>query len=412
MLNILNKIVGFHGTQYFGKDVYRLGGGQTGGSVVSTVPASVANAAGQFGVQAANEASNDATQAIGSAIQATNAQFQLATSDLQPATQEGVQALDQLNSYIGLTPYNPSAPTAPTAPTLQSLEAGITQQDVDSYITENSTPNFNSKGQFFGNYDYQGIGAGTNAESLPGVGIDTNSGDTGAGALDASLSTFENNAGLSSAITTGLAQQELNNPNSDANLTYGIENTAYQGEETNYQQANALYNQYTAQGPLTANEVQNNITNEPGYQAQLQQGTQAIDSDASAKGYLGSGQMLKELQEFGQNTLSQFYGNTLTQLSSLAGAGQQAATSQASLATSEGNSLSNLLNSLGQDQANAALSAGNSLSQAAILGGTQYQTLGQSSSSSGLAGIGSILGSLGGVSSTGSTTGILGALGL
>jgi hypothetical protein len=364
--------------------------GTTGGSVVSSVPASVASAAGQYGVNAANEASSLAAQSIGAAIQATNAQYQTATAALQPYTQEGVQALDKLNSYIGLSAYDPgAAPTAPTAPTLASLAAGISKSDINSYIQSNSTANFNSSGQFFGNYAYTGAGA----DSLYSGLIDPNSGDTGAGLHATSLANLESNTDLQNAVRNSLAQDQLNDPNSYANLLYGIQKTAYDTNSTQWQYANTLKQQYDASGPMTANDITNTITNQPGYQSQLNQGIGAINSDAAAKGYLGSGMMLKELNQFGQNTLSQYYGNTLSQLASLAGAGQQAATSTASLATSTGNSLSALLTSLGQDQANAALSAGNSQSQAAILAGTQYSTVGGSSSSS-LSGIGSILGSL------------------
>jgi hypothetical protein len=364
--------------------------GTTGGSVVSSVPASVATAAGQYGVNAANEASSLAAQSIGAAIQATNAQYQTATAALQPYTQEGVQALDKLNSYIGLSAYDPgAAPTAPTAPTLASLAAGISQSDINSYIQSNSTANFNSSGQFFGNYAYTGAGA----DSLYSGLIDPNSGDTGAGLHATSLANLESNTDLQNAVRNSLAQDQLNDPNSYANLLYGIQKTAYDTNSTQWQYADTLKQQYDASGPMTANDITNTITNQPGYQSQLSQGIGAINSDAAAKGYLGSGMMLKELNQFGQNTLSQYYGNTLSQLASLAGAGQQAATSTAATATSTGNSLSALLTSLGQDQANAALSAGNSQSQAAILAGTQYSTVGGSSSSS-LSGIGSILGSL------------------
>jgi len=366
-----------------------LGGGTTGGQIVQSTSGQAAAAAGQAGVQAANEASSLAAQSIGAAIQQTNAQYATATAALNPSTEEGIQALDKLNSYIGLTPYNPGqAPTAPTAPTLASLESGISSSDINNYIQQNSSANMNSSGSSFGYMTYTGVGGAGS-----GVGTDGTAGDSGNGQYVSTMSQLESNPNIQSAVRQNLAQQQLSDPNSYANLLYGIDNTAYQQQNTLYGQAEGLYNQYTASGPMTAAQVQNSIQNQPGYAAQIQQGTQAINSDAAAKGYLGSGQMLKELDQFGQNTMSQFYGNTLSQLASLAGAGQQSATSQAGLASSNANALSSLFTTLGQDQGNAALSAGNSLEQALITGGQQYTEMG-GSSSSGASGIGSLLGGI------------------
>lgn len=374
---------------------YNLGSTQTGGSVVAEVSPSASAAAGNAGVAAANEASSLAAQSIGAAISATNSQYQTAVQTLQPYTQEGVQALDKLNSYIGLDPYNPgTAPVAPTAPTLQSLEAGVSSTDINNYITQNSTANMNSKGQQFGYDTYSGV-AGTNS----GIGTDSTAGDTGEGQLVGTLGQLEGNQTIQDAVRQNLAQQELNNPDSYQNLLYGIQNTAYQTDSSQYNYAEGLYQSGTAAGPMTSSQVENSITNLPGYQAQLQQGTSAINADAASKGYLGSGMMLKELDQFGQNTMSQFYGNTLSQLASLAGAGQNAANSTATAATNEGNALSSLFTTLGTDQGNAALSAGNSLAQSLIAGGTTYQTVGQSSTSN-TAGIGSLIGSLGSLASS------------
>lgn len=354
--------------------------GTSGGTVVSQVSPSASLQAGQDEVNAANEASQDAAQSIGAAINSINAQYQTATAALQPAQQVGVQALDKLNQYLQLNPYNPgSAPVAPTAPTLASEEAGISHQDLLNYVTQNSTLGTSSQGGV-GNMHYTGIGSGNEGS---GAGSDyTYDGP------QAFIDSFGDQ------IKQSLATDELNNPNSESNLVYGVDQQAYQTQMNQYTPAENYYQQYSAEGPLSSTQIANNIENLPGYQAQLQQGTQEINADAAAKGYLGSGQMLKELDQFGQNTFSQFYGNTLSQLAGLAGAGQSAATSLASEATNQGNSLANLFTTLGNDQGNAALAAGSAEAQALTAANTSYGIVPGSQSSSNsvnLSGIGSLI---------------------
>jgi len=57
------------------------------------------------------------------------------------------------------------------------------------------------------------------------------------------------------------------------------------------------------------------VTGTPGYQFALQQGTQAIDRSAAAKGMLNSGNVLQELQKYGSGLASQEYGNQANLLS-------------------------------------------------------------------------------------------------
>lgn len=59
----------------------------------------------------------------------------------------------------------------------------------------------------------------------------------------------------------------------------------------------------------------------PGYQFQMDQGTDAITRQAAANGFLGSGNLGAELEKYGQGLASSFYDKRLSLLSSLAGAG-------------------------------------------------------------------------------------------
>lgn len=381
------------------------GGSQsTSDAVIQQTRPGVALAAGQIGANAALVAGQQAQAGIGAAINSINNQYTAAAATLAPATQEGVQALDQLNQYLQLSPYDPGKePTAPTAPTLASEAAQITSNQVNQYVYQNMNEVANTSGKYFGNYLYTGVGSqgngpvvANNKGANSGWGGDF-SGDVITGN---NFGKITNNPTISGDIKNQLAQEQLNNPNSLDNLVYKSDSSSFNTQDQQWQYANKLNQQYTAQGPLSANDISNKITNLPGYQTQLNQGTAAINQDAAAKGLLGSGAMLKELNTFGQNTLSQFYGNTLSQLASLAGAGQTAAQSLAASQQQQGGALASLLSSFGNAGANSSLAAGNSLSQSLIAANQMFSTMQTGSSSSqgnAVGGIASLVGAFGGL---------------
>lgn len=76
----------------------------------------------------------------------------------------------------------------------------------------------------------------------------------------------------------------------------------------------------------------NNYLGSTGYNFQLDQGNNAVNSSASAKGLLQSGGTAKALQERGQNLASTTFGNYIGQLAGLAGTAQnQAALGQTAI---------------------------------------------------------------------------------
>jgi len=126
---------------------------------------------------------------------------------------------------------------------------------------------------------------------------------------------------------------------------------------------------------------------DPGYQFRLQQGEQAIERSAAARGGALGGGTLKGLQEYGQGLASQEYGQAYQRargeytgerafdygllsdlygrqvqqqgikyggLAGLTGIGQQAATQQAGLTTGLGSNLANLITGRGAVQAAGA----------------------------------------------------------
>ena len=73
---------------------------------------------------------------------------------------------------------------------------------------------------------------------------------------------------------------------------------------------------YTTAGNKLNELLQNpsSITSTPGYQFAYNQGLEAVNRTAAAKGQLGSGNRLYDLTKFGQGLASQTYNNTVSQL--------------------------------------------------------------------------------------------------
>lgn len=76
---------------------------------------------------------------------------------------------------------------------------------------------------------------------------------------------------------------------------------------------------YTTAGNKLNTLLQNpsSITSTPGYQFAYNQGLEAVNRTAAAKGQLGSGNRLYDLTKFGQGLASQTYNNTVSQLTNL-----------------------------------------------------------------------------------------------
>ncbi len=378
------------------------GGGATSESTTGTVVQSTApwaaNLAGQYGYQAAQQASQQATSAINDAISQMNQNYTSAAKGIQPYTQEGVQALNKLNQYLQLNPYNPG--TAPKAPTLQ-----------------NNTPKIDvATGSIIGDKDWNGL-AGQAAGIIkqnPGLELSNSQAHnitsmaTLLGSKDklnpseaSFLAKFSAMGGYVGQQGTEFLQGFKQEDPKIAQQKYDDAMGQYNIDKENYDYAKSSYDQYTAEGPKTADQIAADISSQPGYAAQLNQGINAINKSSSAKGYLGSGRVLKELTDYGQNTLSQFYGDTLSRLAGLAGSGQQAATTQAGLSAQKGNSLAGLYTTLGETQANATLAGAGALQNAVTAANQDFRVMqtGSSSSDSGGGGMGGIGQALGGAAS-------------
>jgi len=122
------------------------------------------------------------------------------------------------------------------------------------------------------------------------------------------------------------------------------------------------------------------FTETPGYQFRVDQGRQAIERSAAARGGLNSGATMKALQNFGQGMAADEYGTFYNRLGAMSGTGQTQVNSLASLGA---NSAANQGNSL--IQAGSARASGYA-NQANIFGGAASQIAG---------GIGNYIGSRG-----------------
>ncbi len=104
--------------------------------------------------------------------------------------------------------------------------------------------------------------------------------------------------------------------------------------EKNDNQAANLYSQL-----LTNPAAFSKFTTTPGYQFAMQQGTNAMQNGAAAKGGLLSGATLKGLQTYGQGTAEQYYNDYMNRLQGLQTSGQNLAVTNANLATQRGNDI-------------------------------------------------------------------------
>lgn len=147
--------------------------------------------------------------------------------------------------------------------------------------------------------------------------------------------------------------------------------------------ANELYSPYTKAGKQALGQYQANIgnqpsyqnvladlVNDPGYQFRLQQGQQAVEGGAAARGNLLSGAHLKDLTEFSQGLASteagnaynrefNAYNNQQNQLGNLMQMGFNSVSGQVGQQAQGANNLANLAMQGGQNQANYYTQMGN-----------------------------------------------------
>jgi hypothetical protein len=120
-------------------------------------------------------------------------------------------------------------------------------------------------------------------------------------------------------------------------------------------------------------QITNRLRQTPGYQFRMDEGVQARDRSAAARGMALSGAQQKALTEYGQGLADQTYGQQLNRLASLAGTGQTATTNVAQMGTNmaqaQGQNLMGAAQSRGSSYLTGANQAGNAMNSLAYIWG-------------------------------------------
>lgn len=113
----------------------------------------------------------------------------------------------------------------------------------------------------------------------------------------------------------------------------------------------------------------------PGYQFAFDQGAQAVNALAGARGGLNSGRTMQDLNTFGQGVANQEFNNYLNRLGGLSDQGLSAATLQGQVASNAASNIGNAYSNIGNAQAAGAVGVGNAISGGInnMLGVWQYQ---------------------------------------
>jgi len=91
----------------------------------------------------------------------------------------------------------------------------------------------------------------------------------------------------------------------------------------------------------------------PGYDFRMQEGINALDKSAAARGKLMSGGLMRELERYGQGLASSEFNNYANRLASLAGVGQTATNTGINAGQASASGVANTSANIGQNLMNA-----------------------------------------------------------
>lgn len=339
-------------------------------------------------IQAAQIAANAVTQNTQSAISALMGQYQTSSIYANPTINTGNQAEAQMNYMLGLPAVNPGpAPTAPTAPNLLSVDyttGGVTGTGAGA----NQYQNLEDTANWFGTNSQQGmsgpsvLGGYTNGVSQPGpfgTGPMPMSADQAHNITEVAndlsglnssqltpqeagfLNQFAAAGGSAGETGTDFVQNFVSNYNQPLQNQYDTQMQTYNQQQNQYNQQEGVYNKYNAMGQATPATINSIVSNLPGFQFSQNQGINAIQNAASASGQLNSGNLLEQLNQFGQGLSDSYYQNYINNLAGEAGMGTQALTGQMAASNNLGSNIASAYTNQGDAQANSALAVGNAL---------------------------------------------------
>ena len=169
-------------------------------------------------------------------------------------------------------------------------------------------------------------------------------------------------------------------PQMSTSYRVGGQTFASRGEAEAYAAANG------AQGTAYDKYATPAFQESPGYQFAFNQGTDAVNALAGARGGLNSGRTMQDLNTFGQGIANQEYGNWwnradkektdyFNRLQGLSGSGQNAAAQQGTAMTNAAAGVSQAYGNIGNAQSAGAIGVGNALNGGIqnYIGYQQYQ---------------------------------------
>jgi hypothetical protein len=124
---------------------------------------------------------------------------------------------------------------------------------------------------------------------------------------------------------------------------------------------NTLADLYGLSGQDAQANARAMFTTSPGYQFRFDQGVNAIDNAASARGMRNSGATLKALTKYGQGVASDEYGKFISGLQSLGGAGLASTGKAVDATTGAAQGIAGLLKATGEGKTNQSIGHGNML---------------------------------------------------
>ena len=136
------------------------------------------------------------------------------------------------------------------------------------------------------------------------------------------------------------------------------------GEAKGYQQPWNEYGQEALSDFRGWRDDPTAVTRDPSYQWRVSQGQEGVENSAAARGGALSGNALRAIEDYRQNSASEEYQNEWNRFMQELGIGQNAAGNMSNLATGEGNALSNLLTGRGTSWFNQTMSTAQEYRQA------------------------------------------------
>ncbi len=349
----------------------------------SAIQAGAAGKAADKQAQTAQQAAEYQKQATQQALQYQQQQNQQTQQNLAPWQQTGQQANSALSRLLGIggpnagqTPYSPNGQPQGITPQPQlTATTGNTStlaQPQTSFTNPTGAPTINATS---GAQQMQPGVSGYNPQGIDApVGAGGNAMQVSSGQLPMAQGTADPNAAPGTTAASGVGG-------------YGSLLTPYQD--------------FTAPTGLT-------MQNDPGYQARLQLGTDAIQRSAAARGNVLTGGTAKALETYGQDYGSNEYGNVYnralnsyqtnqgnyytgqnnaySRLMGVSGAGENAATTASSLGQSGANSIAstimggaqaanNQANNAAQATASGYLNQGNIIGSGIVGAGNNFSNL-------------------------------------